>query len=124
MPPGAIRVILRAMRVRTALLLLLTLGLTLGFGIHPCGAAEEGSARPEAQAAQSCHSHQAPAAPASEENDGSGTEHRCPHLCHATALPAMAPPVFTVHAVAQMALVHIESVLAAPARSIDHVPLA
>ena len=127
MPPGAIRVILFAMRAWTALLLLLTLGFTLGLGAHPCGATEREGARPTAQAAASampsCHSHPAPAAPADEEGQGSGKEHRCPHLCHATALPAMAPPIFTAQAVAQIVLPHAERPSAAPARAIDHVPL-
>jgi hypothetical protein len=123
------------MRVRTALLLLLTLVFTLGFGVHPCGAMkmEQKTAHPagETQAAPampSCHSHTAPA-PAQAGEDGRGgsegtSEHHCPHLCHATALPAVTPPPFlTTQVVAELTAGHVESAPAAPARSIDHVPL-
>jgi hypothetical protein len=117
------------MRVLTAFLLLLTLGLTLGLGAHPCGASERMETETESvsTAAPSCHAHAAAvASEASESGKDSetGTEHPCPHFCHtAAALLAMTPPLLTVEAVAQIATVHIERALAAPARSIDHVPL-
>jgi hypothetical protein len=124
------------MRVRTALLLLLTLGLTLGFGVHPCGAMEQehpGTAGTEAQAASAmppCHA----AAPADEGGHGccgskkgksSGhSDPPCPHVCHATALPAVTPPPFlAVQSVTTLVAGHVESASAAPVRSIDHVPL-
>ena len=115
------------MRVRTALLLLLTLGLTLGFGVHPCGAAEEKHADGEAQTAPampSCHAQTAPE-PAGEDgrSEGSSSDHPCPHVCHATALPAVTPPFITVQAVTALVVVPVESIATAPARSIDHVPL-
>ena len=123
------------MRTRIALLLLLTLSLTLGLGTHPCGAAateEHPSAAVKAPAAMpSCHARMAHA-PGTKEpapqpgHCGSepGAAHHCPHLCHATALPAVAPPVPTVQGVAELAIQPVESALAFPARSIDHVPLA
>ena len=129
------------MRTRIALLLLLTLALSLGLGVHPCDAAEREPPSAKAQAAPaapfSCHGSAA-SSPATKEHashtgesrhDGRGSkpcsDQPCPHLCHATALPAVALPVFTVQAiVAQLAAAHAESVPAAPARSIDHVPLS
>lgn len=118
MPPGAIRVILHAMRVLTAFLLLLTLGFTLGLGAHPCGASERMETESVSTAA-SCHAHAEPG-----KDSETGTDHPCPHFCHTAALLTMTPPLLTVEAVAQIAAVHIERALAAPARSIDHVPLA
>ena len=115
------------MRVRTALLLLLTLGFTLGLGVHPCGAAEEAQAAP---AMPSCHTQAAPAPDEPDEGDhgccGSegGSSHPCPHVCHATALPAVTPPFLTMQAVAVLVVLYSETAFAAPARSIDHVPLA
>lgn len=121
------------MRVRTALLLLFTLGLTLGFGVHPCDAGEQHPVA-KAQAAPampSCHTP-APekASPAKEDGHGccgsekTSSERPCPHVCHATALPAVTPPSFlAVQAVTMLAAGHAESASAAPARSIDHVPL-
>ncbi|HKH49610.1 MAG TPA: hypothetical protein VKM72_33530 [Thermoanaerobaculia bacterium] len=125
------------MRTRIALLLLLTLSLTLGLGTHPCGAAteEHPSAAVNAMKAPAavppCHARMAHHAPAPQEpapkpgHCGSepGADHRCPHLCHATALPVVAPPVPTLQAVAELDLQPVESALAAPMRSIDHVPL-
>ena len=120
------------MRVRTALLLLLTLGLTLGLGVHPCGAAEEQHPVAEAKAAMpSCHTQTAEKAAQPEEGDhgccGSektSSNHPCPHVCHATALPAVTPPSFlAVQAVTALSIAPVESASAAPARSIDHVPL-
>jgi hypothetical protein len=113
------------MRVLTAFLLLLTLGLTLGLGAHPCGASERMETESVSTAAPSCHGHAEPAASEPGKDSDTGTEHPCPHFCHtAAALLAMAPPLLTVEAVAQIAAAHIERALAVPARSIDHVPLA
>lgn len=117
------------MRVLTAFLLLLTLGLTLGLGAHPCGASERMETESVSKAAPSCHAHAASAASESGKASGTtgspaGTDHPCPHFCHTAALLTMTPPLLTVEAVAQVATVHIERALAAPARSIDHVPLA
>ena len=115
------------MRVRTALLLLLTLGLTLGLGVHPCDAAEEAQAAP---AMPSCHAQTAPAPDEPAEGDSGccgsegSSEHPCPHVCHATALPAVMPPFLTVQTVTALAAAPAESASMAPARSIDHVPLA
>ena len=125
------------MRVRTALLLLLTLGFTLGLGVHPCDAAapEHPTAKAEAVPAMpSCHAHAAPVTVKAGE-DGHGccgsespspghSDHPCPHVCHATALLAVTPPLFSAQAVAPLIVGHVESPSAAPARSIDHVPLA
>ncbi len=112
------------MRVRTALLLLLTLVLTLGFGVHPCGAAEEKHADGEAQAAPSCHASTAPEPAGEGRSEKSSPDHPCPHVCHATALPAVTPPFFTVQTVTTLIVTYAETAFAAPARSIDHVPLA
>ena len=122
------------MRVRTALLLLLTLGLTLGLGVHPCGAA--GEQHPVAKthaspAMPSCHTPAPQKAPQAKEGDhgccGSektSSDQPCPHVCHATALPAVTPPSFlAVQAVTALIVGPVESASAAPARSIDHVPL-
>lgn len=131
-----------------ALLLLLTLGLTLGAGVHPCGAvelaepAEVAHAVEHAPAAPSCHTqaaparhghdgheaHAAPAASPAEQDAGGcgepGSSHPCPHFCHTTGLLAVTPPVLTVQAVEQLLVAHIERPSSAPSRSIDHVPLA
>lgn len=115
------------MRVRTTLLLLFTLGLTLGFGVHPCGAAEERQPGAEAQAAPampSCHARTAPGPAGEGGSEESTSDHPCPHVCHATALPAVTPPFLTVQTVTALAVEHVESAFTAPARSIDHVPLA
>ena len=118
------------MRVRIALLLLLTLGLTLGLGVHPCDASEGEHPAAEAQAAPAMPSCHAQKAPEPEEGDqgccGSegSSEHPCPHVCHATALPAVTPPFLTVQTVTALVAGPVESASMAPARSIDHVPLA
>jgi hypothetical protein len=123
------------MRTRIALLLLLTLGITLGLGAHPCDAGTDGtpSVAVKAPAAvPSCHARMAHHAPASQKHApkpghcGSepGASHHCPHLCHATAVPAVAPPVPTIQVLSALSIEPAESALAAPARSVDHVPLA
>jgi hypothetical protein len=123
------------MRTRIALLLLLTLGLTLGLGAHPCDAASERapSVAVKAPAATpACHARMGHHAPAPQEpapkpgHCGSEPDsgHHCPHLCHATALPEVAPPVPTIQVLSALSIEPIESALAAPARAVDHVPLA
>jgi len=112
----------------------------LGFGVHPCAAGEK-QASAEAQAAPatpSCHARTAPApAPEGPSKDqakgdhgccgseGTSSDHPCPHVCHATALPAVTPPPFlTVQTVTALVAGPVESASAAPVRSIDHVPLS
>jgi hypothetical protein len=82
-----------------------------------------------APAMPSCHAHTAPA-PADKDDhgccgsEGNSSDHPCPHVCHATALPAVTPPSFlAVQAATALVVVPVESASAAPARSIDHVPL-
>jgi hypothetical protein len=128
------------MRTRIAFLLLLTLSLTLGLGVHPCGAAaaeqHAGATvlkmESKAPAAMpSCHARMAHAPDSRKPvpRSGScgsepGSDHHCPHFCHATALAAVTPPVLTMQVVAELAVEPAERALAAPARSIDHVPLS
>lgn len=129
MPPGAIVLSSARMRTRVALLLLLTLSLTLGLGTHPCAAAGEERPGTEAKApaaVPSCHAHAAQAPdpePSPKPGHCGGSGHPCPHVCHVTALPAVAPPIPTMQVVAQLAIAPVENTAAAPARSIDHVPL-
>lgn len=130
MPPGAIVLSSKRMRTRIALLLLLTFSLTLGLGTHPCAAAGEERPGAEAQASAAvppCHAQAAAqipdSGPAPKAGHCGGADHPCPHVCHATALPAVAPPVPTMQIVAQLSVEPVESAVAAPARSIDHVPL-
>jgi hypothetical protein len=120
------------MRVRTALLLLLTLGLTLGLGVHPCGAMQQTHRSTEAQAAPampSCHATAAADAGGhgccgSGKRSSKHSDHPCPHICHATALPAVTPPPFrSAQVITALVAGHVESASAAPVRSIDHVPL-
>lgn len=130
-----------------ALLLLLTLGLTLGAGAHPCAAMTDGHQLHEtteapavepAPGAPSCHTQAAPAPhehaahatepapPAESESDGCGSDpsHRCTHVCHTAGLLTVMPPVLTVQAVAQLMVPAVELASSAPSRPIDHVPLA
>lgn len=124
------------MRAGTALLLLLTLALTLGLGVHPCGAMEtmhpgaeagaDAQAAPAPPAIPSCHARAAPA-PEPTGDDGSeksSSDHPCPHVCHATALPAVTPPFLTMQAVATLVVTYAATAFTAPARAIDHVPLS
>ncbi|HBL30660.1 MAG TPA: hypothetical protein DD490_27810 [Acidobacteria bacterium] len=118
------------MRTWTSLLLLLSLGLALGLGAHPCAA--QGAPAPVAPSARpSCHTHAEPSAtlePGSRHPDCCGSERGsgqpCPHLCHATALPVAATPPLQSDLTARPLLaVGGERPLAAPVRAIDHVPL-
>lgn len=137
MPPGlcvlfslaalwpALRLLMRTRII--ALLLLLTLGFTLGLGAHPCAAMEGGPTETASAAAPaSCHAHAAPAAdssPTEEAGAPADADHPCPHFCHTAGLVAVAAPILVVQAVAQIASVPAERASSAPARSIDHVPL-
>ena len=120
------------MRVRTALLLLFTLALTLGFGVHPCGAVEtmhpgaDAQAAPAPPAMPSCHARTTPAPEPTGpgRSEQSSSDHPCPHVCHATALPAVTPPFLAVQAVATLVVTYAATAFAVPARSIDHVPLS
>lgn len=124
-PPGLSVLLSVRMRARTALLLLLTLGLTLGFGVHPCGAAEHADGEAQtAPAMPSCHAQTAPELAGEDRSEQGSPDHPCPHVCHATALPAVTPPFLTMQAVATLVVTYSETAFAAPARSIDHVPLS
>lgn len=118
------------MRVRTALLLLFTLALTLGLGVHPCGAMEtrhpgaDAQAAPAPPAMPSCHARTAPEPAEQGRSEQGSSDHPCPHVCHATALPAVTPPFLTAQAATALVVTLSETAFAAPARSIDHVPLS